>query len=90
MRHKPHHVNRKSPTDFKYLHRFLWRKDQICVYLESVGLYAIRLSARANLACYLTFILCVVHCGVCPEDDPIPSAQLGYRVLPVEYVLLGE
>ena len=20
-------------TDFKYLHRFLWRKDQICVYL---------------------------------------------------------
>lgn len=61
------------------------------VYIcESVGLCAIRLSARTNLACYLTFILCVVHCGVCPEDDPIPSAQLGYRVLPVECVLLGE
>ena len=35
-------------------------------------------------------ILCEVHCGVCPKDDPIPSAQLGYRVLPVECVLLGE
>lgn len=81
---------RKVPQIYTDFTDFVLLLKNLCSSVKSVGLCGFGLKPILILPVTGRVILCEVHCGVCPKDDPIPSVQLVCRVIPVECVLLGE